>query len=55
LLLDKRSCSYWGAADPQRNVCRIDQEMIGAVVGRPVRRTACRQDGAPSCTFEIVN
>ena len=55
LLLDKRSCPYLGTADPRRNVCHIDQEMIGAVIGRPVRRNSCRHDGAPSCTFEIVN
>ena len=35
LLLDKRSCSFLNMADPRRNVCRIDQEMIGAVVGQP--------------------
>jgi predicted ArsR family transcriptional regulator len=54
LVLEKRSCSYLSAADPARNVCQIDQEMIASVIGRPVRRNSCRHDGAPSCTFEIV-
>ncbi len=55
LLFEKRSCPYFGFADPQRNVCRVDHETIGAVVGRPVRRISCRHEGAPSCTFEIIN
>jgi predicted ArsR family transcriptional regulator len=54
LLLRKRSCPFLGAVDPRRSVCHADQEMIGAVVGSPVRRTACRHDGHPCCTFEIV-
>jgi predicted ArsR family transcriptional regulator len=55
LLLEKRSCPYLNTADPRRNVCHVDQEMIGAVVGRPVRRSSYRHEGAPSCAFEIVN
>jgi predicted ArsR family transcriptional regulator len=55
LLLEKRSCSFLNMVDPRRNICRIDQELIGAVIGRPVRQHCCRHDGAPSCTFEIVN
>jgi predicted ArsR family transcriptional regulator len=52
--LYRRSCPFCGMADDRRNVCRVDQEMIGAVVGRPVRRTACRESGSPCCTFELV-
>jgi predicted ArsR family transcriptional regulator len=55
LLLEKRSCSFLSMFDSRRNVCRIDQELISTVVGRPVRQICSRQDGAPSCTFEIVN
>ena len=54
LVLYKRSCPFISMVDEQRSVCYIDQEMLGAVVGRPVRRTACRHEGAPCCTFEIV-
>ncbi len=49
----RRTCPFISMADDQRNVCLIDKEMLSAVVGRPVRRTACRQDGDPCCTFEI--
>ena len=52
--LHRLSCPFCGMADQRRNVCRVDQDMISAVVGRPVRRTACRDAGSPCCTFEIV-
>ena len=54
LVLHKRSCPFISMADQRRSVCHIDQDMMSAVVGRPVRQTACRHEGAPCCTFEIV-
>jgi predicted ArsR family transcriptional regulator len=54
LVLYKRSCPFISMVDPRRSVCHIDQEMMTAVVGRPVRQTACRHEGSPCCTFEIV-
>ncbi|OHB69921.1 MAG: hypothetical protein A2V70_02380 [Planctomycetes bacterium RBG_13_63_9] len=54
LVLRKRSCPFVSMLDKNRSVCCIDQEMMTAVVGRPVRRIACRHDGDPCCTFEIV-
>ncbi len=55
LLLHKRSCPFISMVDPQRSVCFIDQEVIKQVVGRSVRQTACRHEGAPCCTFEIMD
>jgi DeoR family transcriptional regulator, suf operon transcriptional repressor len=55
LVLYKRSCPFISMVDERRGVCHIDQEVLNAVVGRPVRQTACRHDGAPCCTFEIVD
>jgi DeoR family transcriptional regulator, suf operon transcriptional repressor len=52
--LNKRSCPFISMIDDKRSVCFIDQEMLSAVVGRPIRQTACRHDGAPCCKFEIV-
>jgi len=52
--IHRRSCPFAGIADARQTVCRIDQEMMSAVVGRHVRRTACRHGGAPCCTFEIA-
>lgn len=54
LVVHKRSCPFISMVDPQRSVCHIDQEMMTAIVGRPIRQTACRHEGAPCCTFEIV-
>jgi hypothetical protein len=39
--------------DEQQNVCTIDKDVLSKVVGRSVRKTACRHEGAPCCTFEI--
>jgi DeoR family transcriptional regulator, suf operon transcriptional repressor len=55
LVLNKRSCPFISMIDEKRSVCFIDQEMLAAVVGRPIRQTACRHDGAPCCKFEIVD
>jgi DeoR family transcriptional regulator, suf operon transcriptional repressor len=52
--IHKRSCPFICMIDDRHSVCRIDQQMMTAVVGHPVRRTACRHDGAPCCTFEIA-
>jgi predicted ArsR family transcriptional regulator len=54
LMLHKRSCPFISMIDQQRTVCYIDQEMLKAVVGRPIRQTACRHEGDPRCTFEIA-
>ncbi len=52
-VLYKRSCPFISMVDQERSVCFIDREMLSAVVGRPVRQTSCRHEGAPCCTFEI--
>jgi predicted ArsR family transcriptional regulator len=54
MLLYRRSCPFISMLDANRSVCRIDQELLNAVVGRPVRRVSCRHDGAPCCRFEIA-
>jgi DeoR family transcriptional regulator, suf operon transcriptional repressor len=54
LVLYKRSCPFIAMLDEHQSICCVDQEMMSAVVGQPVRRTACRHEGAPCCTFEIV-
>jgi DeoR family transcriptional regulator, suf operon transcriptional repressor len=53
LVLHKRSCPFINMIDQRRSVCTIDQEFLSEVVGRRVRQTACRHDGAPCCTFEF--
>ncbi len=54
LVMYKRSCPFISMLDEHYTVCCVDQEMMKAVVGRPIRRIACRHDGAPCCAFEIA-
>lgn len=55
LLMHRRSCPFYNMFEERtKAVCCIDQEMISEVVGIPVRRTACRHEGAPCCTFELA-
>jgi len=55
LVLYRRSCPFFSMFDQRtKAVCSIEQEMISSVVGAPVRRTHCRHDGAPCCTFELA-
>ncbi len=53
VVMHKRSCPFISMLDDGRAVCCVDQEMMTAVVGRPVARTACRHDGAPCCVFAV--
>jgi predicted ArsR family transcriptional regulator len=56
LVLHRRSCPFFSMFEERtKAVCCIDQEMISEAVGIPVRRTACRHDGAPCCTFELAS
>ena len=54
LVLYKRSCPFIAMVDENRAICAVDQDMMSAVVGSPVHRTACRHDGDPCCAFEII-
>ncbi len=53
LVMRKRSCAFISMFDESRAVCTVDEEMMSAVVGCPVRRVECRHDGAPCCSFEL--
>jgi predicted ArsR family transcriptional regulator len=50
----KRSCPFISMVDEDRIVCNIDVDMMSQVVGRPVRRTACRHEGDACCKVEVV-
>lgn len=54
LTVTKRTCAFISMFDDQENVCAIDQALLSAVAGSPVRRTACRHEGAPCCEFEVA-
>ncbi len=54
LRIHKRSCPFFSMYEEMQNVCVVDREMMSLVVGAKVKRTACRHDGDPCCTFELV-
>ncbi len=53
ITLSKRTCAFISMLDNERHVCTIDLDVMSAIAGCPVRRMACRLDGAPCCRFEI--
>jgi len=55
VVMRKRSCPFISMLDENRTVCCVDEEMLAKVVERPVRRTTCRLEGDPCCTFEIAS
>jgi predicted ArsR family transcriptional regulator len=52
--LHKRSCPFLRMADEKFTICCVDLEMMSLIVGKPVRRIACRHEGSPCCSFEIA-
>jgi predicted ArsR family transcriptional regulator len=50
----KRTCPFISMVDEKRTVCTLDLELMTTVVGKPIRRTACRFEGAPCCVIEIA-
>jgi len=54
VVLRKRSCPFLSMFEENRSICCLDAEIMSEVVGRRVRQTASRHDGAPCCTFQIV-
>ncbi len=50
-VLTALACPYPGLADQQRSICAMERQMMGKLLGTPVRLRACRLDGAPYCQF----
>jgi predicted ArsR family transcriptional regulator len=53
VVLSKRSCPFISMIDENHTICSIDIDMMSQVVGRPLRRIACRHEGDPCCKIEI--
>jgi len=53
LMMHKRNCPFISMLDENRSICCVDEVMTAQVIGRPVRRTSYRHEGAPCCTFEV--
>jgi predicted ArsR family transcriptional regulator len=50
----RRSCPFISLRNGHGTICAIDLDLLSAVAGREVRRVACRQEGSPSCVFEVA-
>ncbi|MCL2347518.1 MAG: ArsR family transcriptional regulator [Planctomycetaceae bacterium] len=53
--LDKLNCPFITMYDSSGLVCEIDKTAMRKIVGADVERVRCRAEGAPCCTFRIVN
>ncbi|MGI9496102.1 MAG: helix-turn-helix transcriptional regulator [Mariniblastus sp.] len=47
-------CPYPTLVGENHEICDMEQELLASVIGHPVDRCQCRQDGDSCCTFEIA-
>lgn len=55
-VLDIEVCPYptLSDADPERTMCRLEEEMLSEALGKPVHLAQCRLDGDDCCQFTPV-
>jgi|TARA_B110000495_G_scaffold203890_1_gene230480 predicted ArsR family transcriptional regulator len=46
-------CPYPTLASENREICDMEKALLANVIGSPVDRCQCRQDGDSCCTFEV--
>ncbi len=44
-------CPYPTLAQDNHDICDMEKELLSKVIGHPIDRCQCRQDGDPCCTF----
>jgi predicted ArsR family transcriptional regulator len=54
LVVHNRSCGFLAMRDGNRTTCGIHLSGISGVIGAGLRMFACRHDGAPCCSFEVL-
>ena len=52
-LIKVRGCPYPTLAGENHEICEMEQALLASVIGHPVDRCQCRQDGDSYCTFEV--
>ena len=52
-LIKVGGCPYPTLAGENHEICDMEQELLASVIGHPVDRCQCRQDGDSCCTFEV--
>jgi DeoR family suf operon transcriptional repressor len=45
-------CPYPTLAQDNRDICDMEQELLSKVIGQPIDRCQCRQDGDECCTYQ---
>ncbi len=53
LQIHQHTCPYQAVAGQHPEVCQFDRELIGCVMGKPVRQIASRIQGDSHCAYEI--
>ena len=48
------TCPYHGLASEHREICEMDCETMGRLVGRQMRLDRCMLDGDSHCEFQVV-
>ncbi|MFK7766635.1 MAG: helix-turn-helix transcriptional regulator [Mariniblastus sp.] len=46
-------CPYPTLAQNNREICDMEKDLLSRVIGQPVDRCQCRQDGDKCCTYEV--
>lgn len=52
-LIKVGGCPYPTLAGENHEICDMEQALLESVIGHPVDRCQCRQDGDSCCTFEV--
>ncbi len=47
-------CPFPGLTDEHREICDMEQELIGRIVGSPIELCKCQKDGDRCCSFEVA-
>ena len=45
-------CPYPTLAQENHDICNLEKELLSKVIGHPIDRCQCRQDGDQCCTYE---
>jgi predicted ArsR family transcriptional regulator len=53
MLMHAPSCPYFAVAQRHREICDMEQEMLGQALGSSVRLTSCVLDGNHGCDFVV--
>lgn len=55
MVMHAPSCPYFAVAQRHREICDMEQQMLGQALGSSVRLTSCVLDGNHGCDFVVGN